>query len=794
MQVLKFGGSSVANAATMLKVIEIVKEASEGDKTVVVASALSGVTDQLVETGHLAGSADPSYQERIDSLEERHKTLIKELIPKAFQPDINSQCGRLFEALRGICKGVFLIKELSPNTADLIMSFGELLSTQILITKCISLGMNCKWIDARDMIKTEKVFSHNVVDTETSYKNIYRTLSALQAKIAIIPGFIASDAAGRTTTLGRGGSDYTASLLAVGAEARRLEIWTDVDGMMTADPHIVPQARTIEHISYKEALELSHFGAKVIYPPTIQPVITKGIPILVKNTFRPRAAGTLIEKNPPEGTDKIKGISGSNRIALLSMEGSGMVGIPGYSSRLFDALAQNEINIILITQASSVHTMLVAIEEKDAVKAKKAADHTFAYEISLHKVDPLRVESGFSIISLIGDDMKNQSGASGRMFEAIGRSGITIRAIAQGSSEKNVSAVVCTKDIEQAIRATHKEFFGSPHRRINLFIAGFGNVGKALVQMIDAGKAQILESRGIELVLAGISNSRRSLICKDGISAAMLPKGLTENAEGFVDRMCHANLSGSLFVDCTANQYIAACYPQIMENKIGVVCCNKIANAADWESYVALHCCARLNQVPFMYETNVGAALPVISLIRQLIQSGDTIERICASLSGTLNYVWGNYDGTTPFEEIVAQAAALGYTEPDPLTDLRGVDVLRKALILGREIGLPLQESDIEATSFLPDTWPCETHFQALYNQAAGKQQRLRYLVQIEHNKVSVGLQALSADHPFYALRGTDSALLIYSRHYPNGLRIEGAGAGAVQTAEGLLNDILQTV
>lgn len=794
MQVLKFGGSSVASAATMLLVIDIVKEAAEGDKTIVVASALSGITDQLIEIGQLAGRADNAYQDRLQAVEERHRTLIKELIPEAFQQDISKECDNLFEALRGICKGVSLIKELSPGTADLIMSFGEMLSTKILTAKCVSLGMNCKWIDSRELIKTEVVFSHNVVDTDATYKNIHKALSSLSAKIGILPGFIASDTAGRTTTLGRGGSDYTASLLAVGIEARRLEIWTDVDGMMTADPRIVPQARTIEHISYKEALELSHFGARVVYPPTIQPVVAKGIPILVKNTFSPKTAGTLIEKNPPEGKDKIKGISGSNRIALLSMEGSGMVGIPGYSSRLFDALAQNEINIILITQASSVHTMLVAIEEKDAAKAKKAADQTFAYEISLRKVEPLRVECGFSIISLIGDDMKSQSGASGRMFEAIGRMGINIRAIAQGSSEKNVSAVVATKDIDRAISATHQEFFGTPQHRINLFIAGYGNVGKALVNMINNQAAQILETRGIELNVVGISNSRHSIINTDGVDLNNLPKVMTDPSDGFVDRMCQANLPGSVFVDCTSNQYIAASYPQIMENKIGVVCCNKIANSAEWSSYAALHQCARREKVPFMYETNVGAALPVISLLKQLKQSGDTIERIQASLSGTLNFVWGTYDGNVSFEEVVAEAKELGYTEPDPLTDLRGTDVLRKTLILGREIGLHLQESDITISSFLPEKWPDEAHFQKLIKEAQDHGQHLRYLVDISDKAVTVGLQAVSADNPFYHLRGTSSALLVYSHHYPNGLRIEGAGAGAVQTAEGILNDILQTV
>jgi aspartate kinase len=503
MQVLKFGGSSVANAQNINKVIDIVKKAITKDRTIVVSSAISGATDSLIQIGNTAKNQDENYLNLINKLQEKHIELIYNLIPEEERFSIESTCNELFNKLREICKGVFLLKELSELSSNHIVSFGEILSTKIISAKLKSLNINHVWKDSRELIKTEYLLNKNFVIKDISNKNIADYFKSSTNKLFILPGFIASDLKGRTTTLGRGGSDYTASILAVGVEARVLEIWTDVCGMMTADPRIVADAKPIRNISYKEALELSHFGAKVVYPPTIQPVVKQGIPIYVKNTFYPDDFGTLIERNPPEGKEKIRGISSSNKIALLSMEGSGMVGIPGYSSKLFDVLSKNNVNIILITQASSVHTMCIAISEEDADKAKNAADELFAYEISLGKVDPLRVEKGFSIISLVGDDMKNLSGASGRMFEALGREGINIRAIAQGSSEKNVSAVLSTNDVNDAIRAIHTEFFSNASKRINLFIAGYGTVGKALVGIIFKQQKYIREKLGKDLVIWG---------------------------------------------------------------------------------------------------------------------------------------------------------------------------------------------------------------------------------------------------------------------------------------------------
>ncbi|MBO7306304.1 MAG: bifunctional aspartate kinase/homoserine dehydrogenase I, partial [Bacteroidales bacterium] len=704
MQVLKFGGSSVANAQNINKVISIVKETLKHDKAVIVSSAISGATDALIAIANAAKEQNNHYQTLIDQLEERHISIIDELITSDDNSSIKNICGELFGKLREICKGVYLLKELSELSQDHIVSFGELLSTKIISAKFKSLNISHVWKDSRELIKTEYIAGKNVVITNETYSNIANYFAGNNNNLFIMPGFIASDLKGRTTTLGRGGSDYTASIIAVGSQARALEIWTDVCGMMTADPRIVPDARPIRNISYKEALELSHFGAKVVYPPTIQPVVKQGIPIYVKNTFIPDDFGTLIERNPPQGHDKIRGISSSNKIALLSMEGSGMVGIPGYSSKLFDVLSKNNVNIILITQASSVHTMCIAIDQADADKAKKAADELFAYEISLGKVDPLKVEKGFSIISLVGDDMKNQSGASGRMFEALGRSGINIRAIAQGSSEKNVSAVLHTEDIEDAIRAIHAEFFSNESQRINLFIAGYGTVSKALVEIIHTRKEHIKSKLGKELVICGLGNSKNYIINKNGIEQGIdLSKGEPNTDNKYIQEICNYKLSNSIFVDCTANRSIASYYVDLFRNKFSVVTCNKIANSLSYDAYNELFTTVITEVVKYKYETTVCAALPVLETISQLVNCGDKIYRIEGILSGTLNYLFSQYNGEKSFSELVKYAREAGYAEPDPRLDLAGTDFFRKFLISSREAGYSIESQDVDFTCFIPD-------------------------------------------------------------------------------------------
>ena len=594
MQVLKFGGTSVANAEAIQQVVEIVSRSVDRDRTILVVSAIRGCTDALIRIGYLASQRDEAYKEVIDSLQKQHHQIIKEVLPVEKQEESRETCDSLFNSLRSIAQGVFLLGELSPTSLDAIQGFGEQWSSRIIATKLASIGIATKWVDSRKIIRTVSRGEKNTVDVQKTYSRINEMIESNPiTQLFVMPGFIASDKQGRTTTLGRGGSDYSASLMAVGCKARALEIWTDVPGMMTANPKVVPTARTISNISYKAALELSHFGAKVIYPPTIQPVVTEGIPIYVKNTFDPQAHGTLIEKNPPRSKDSVIGISNSDNIALLSLEGSGMVGIPGFSSRLFETLSQNDTNIILITQASSVHTMCIAVSEKDAEKAREAADRCFAYEISLGKLNPLKVEKGFSIVCLVGDDVLNQSGATGRMLAALGNNSIPVRATAQGSSEKNISVIISSHDTEAALRTIHNEFFDRRSGKdIHLFIAGYGVVGKALVDIISKNREKIEKRTGRRLHVCGLSNSRRFILDKNGLPleniAEQLAEGHCSADEAYFSQLGCLSLENSVFVDCTASADIAFKYMNLFKRGYSVVACNKITFSAPYKHYSAL--------------------------------------------------------------------------------------------------------------------------------------------------------------------------------------------------------------
>lgn len=814
MQVLKFGGTSIANAHNVNLIIDIVRRALAKDKCLVVASAISGCTDRLIQIGQTAAAHDLAYTGLIDSLEAQHRQMVEDLFTPEYREDIVPVCATLFKDLRDVCKGAYLLREISLKTLDHIMSFGELLSTQILSAKFKAINIDNRWIDAREIIKTYPHQGRNQVNVKKTGQLVRNALDRNYCKLYIVPGFIASDEEGRTTTLGRGGSDYTASLLAVACDARALEIWTDVSGIMTADPHVVPEARTIENISYKDAQELSHFGAKVVYPPTIQPVVNRNIPIYIKNTFDPTGPCTLIERNPPEHPNKICGISSSDRIALLSMEGSDMVGVPGYSSRLFDTLSKHGIDVILITQASSVHTMCVAIDEADADKAQRAVDDTFAYEISLGKVDPLKVEKGYSIISLVGDDMQNQSGSSGRMFEALGRCGINIRAIAQGSSEKNLSTVVATRAVKPALRAIHQEFFNeNKDKTVHLFLAGFGGVGRALLEILRTQQAYLYTKYGKKLVVVGLANSRRFVIDPAGLNldpAALeqaLAQGEPNVANSYIDHIIAEGLPTSIFVDCTADKYISQTYGSLFERGIAVVACNKIAGASPLHNYQYLRESAIQHRVGFRYETTAGAALPIISVINQMLNCGDKLHSCRAVLSGTLNYLFSCYNGTESFASLVKKARLLGYTEPDPRLDLCGSDVLRKCLILAREAEVQLEVKDVEQREFLPADFfegsledfyakveAYEPHIKALYDQASAQGRRLRYVASLDilpQVRASMGLEAVDQRDPLYSLEGTDNEAVLKSEFYPSPLSVRGAGAGTRQTASGILNDLL---
>ena len=819
MQVLKFGGSSVANATNMSLVVDIVTKAVDRDRTILVVSAISGCTDTLIEIGTLASQRDESYKELINGLQQKHHDIINALLPREKQEESLEVCDSLFDSLRSIAQGVYLLGELSPASLDAIQSFGELWSTKILATKLASIGIETKWIDSRNIIRTVAKGEKNIVDIQKTYYRVNEMVeSNNMTQLFVLPGFIASDKQGRTTTLGRGGSDYTASLYAVGCKARTLEIWTDVPGMMTSNPKIVPTARTISNISYKAAQELSHFGAKVIYPPTIQPVVAEGIPIYIKNTFEPDAYGTLIEKHPPRSKDKLIGISNSDDIALLSLEGSGMVGIPGFSSRLFETLSQNDINIILITQASSVHTMCIAVSEKDAEKAREAADRCFAYEISLGKLNPLKVEKGFSIVCLVGDDVLNQTGATGRMLAALGRNSIPVRATAQGSSERNISVIISSHDAEAAIRTIHNEFFDKRSGKdINLFIAGFGTVGRALVDIISKNREKIAERTGRRLHICGLSNSRRFIIDKNGLELStikeQLDNGQSSADEAYFSQLGTLSLENSVFVDCTASADIAFKYMNLFKKGYSVVACNKITFSSPYKQYAALKQAAIEIGATLRYETTVGAALPILESISRSVHSGDEILRIEAVLSGTLNYIFSNYAGGEggTFAEIVRRAQDAGYTEPDPRLDLSGRDVLRKLIILSREAGVGIDEKDVDISPILGEEFfegdveafyaklaENEEMFAARYNEAASKGLRQRFVASLVKDEASpfgykakIGLESVSPEHPLFNLCGTDNAALIQTEFYPSPLVVQGAGAGAYQTASGVLNDII---
>ena len=821
MQVLKFGGSSLADAKNMLKAADIIAKATDRDRTIVVASAIYKCTDTLIRIGNLAAAHDSSYLGLLDELQEKHHQIIRDLLPIEKYEESTEVCDDTFASIRGIAQGVFLLGELSPASLDAIQGCGELLSSRILATKMASVGIPTKWVDSREIIRTRVEAGKHVVDNAVTYANVEAMIESNPImSLFIVPGFIASDDKGRMVTLGRGGSDYSASLYAVGSKARALETWKDVPGMMTADPKVVPQAMLIRHISYRAALELSHFGAKVIYPPTIQPVVSERIPIFVKCTFDPDGEGTEIEQNPPRGKNKIIGISNSDNIALLSLEGSGMVGVPGFSYRLFQTLSENNISIILITQASSVNTMCVAVAEKDAAKAKAAADKCFAYEISLGKLNPLKVETGFSIVCLVGDDIINQRGTTGRMLAALGRRSVGVRAVAQGSSERNISVIVASEDVQSAIKYIHKEFFEtSSYKDINLFIAGYGTVGKALVDIIARNRDKIAERTGKRLHIAGISNSRKFILDKEGLDIAsigtMLADGKSAANDAFFEALANVSLQNSIFVDCTASSDISYKYLNLFEKGYSVVASNKITFAAPYVQYHKLKTSAVENGVSLRYETTVGAALPILESIARSVNSGDDIARVDAVLSGTLNYIFSTYkggeDGKT-FADVVRQAQEAGYSEPDPRLDLSGRDVLRKLLILSREAGAAIDEADVEIDPILgPEFFggkvPAfyemlaanESSFAAAYRTAADKGLRQRFVASLVavpeeggvHYKASMGLQCVGPENPLFNLCGTDNAALIKTAFYPSPLVVQGAGAGAYQTASGVLNDIL---
>ncbi|MGX5816854.1 bifunctional aspartate kinase/homoserine dehydrogenase I [Chitinophaga lutea] len=812
MQVLKFGGTSVGSIRAIEQTCGIVANYKRKGALVVVVSAMSGTTDKLIQAGQLAGLQQEQYKQILQEIEARHLETIRGLFPITAQSGLLSQVKKQLNQLESLCDGIFQVGELSARSLDKIVSFGELLSSWMVAEKLKHMGLHAAWKDSRELIVTDAQFGHALVDFETTDHQITAYFQHQQAEYFVLPGFIAATASKETTTLGRGGSDYTAAIVAAAMDANALEIWTDVSGMMTADPRLVPQAIAIPHISYEEAMELSHFGAKVIYPPTIQPVMNRRIPIWIKNTFAPDDYGTLIQDNG-EKPFPVTGISGIQKIALLTLEGSGMVGIPGFSRRLFDALLKEKVNVILITQSSSEHSITVGIHEDDMLKAKIAVDSEFAQEINDRRIVPLIVEKDLAIVAVVGDNMKNHHGLSGKLFGALGRNAINVRAIAQGSTEKNISAVIGKQDVRKALNVIHEVFFETETRQINVFIAGTGNVGGKLLEQLQAQQAYLREELGLQVRVMALANSRRMRFSETGIDLGNwrgeLESGHEMDLAQFASQVQRMNLRNSVFVDNTASETVSGMYATFLQHGISVVTCNKIACSSAYGNYKQLKDLARKFNASFLFETNVGAGLPVINTLNDLIRSGDKVQTIEAVLSGSLNFVFNHFVNGANFRQVVQAAQDEGYTEPDPRIDLSGKDVMRKILILARESGAVLEMEDIANHSFLPveslaaadvpafyETLDARAdHFQALLKAAADKGERLKFVARYHNGQASVGLQSVGATHPFYHLEGKDNIVLFTTNRYAEQpLIVKGAGAGADVTASGIFADIIRTV
>lgn len=805
MKVLKFGGTSVGSVNSMLSVKKIVEAID--DKVIVVVSALGGITDKLIKTSKMASEGDSAYEKEMKEIVNRHIEMVYTVIPAGKDREILlDSVNELLSELKDIFQGIFLIRDLSPKTSATIVSYGERLSSIIVAT----LIEGAVWFDSRKFIKTEKKHNKHILDSELTNTLVRETFVELP-KVSLVPGFISTDKnTGEVTNLGRGGSDYTAAIIAAALDADILEIWTDVDGFMTADPRVISTAYPINELSYVEAMELCNFGAKVVYPPTIYPVCHKNIPVLIKNTFNPEAPGTIIKREPDHSSKPIKGISSINDTCLITMTGLGMVGVIGVNHRIFKTLAENGISVFLVSQASSENSTSIGVRNEDAALACEVLNDEFAKEIEMGEISPMMAEGNLATVAIVGENMKHTPGIAGKLFGTLGRNGINVIACAQGASETNISFVVEAESLRKTLNVIHDSFFLSEYQVLNLFICGIGTVGNSLIEQIHSQQEKLMKERGLRLRVVGIANGHQAYFTRRGIDLEnyrkeLEEKGIPSSPQVLHDEIIGMNIFNSVFVDCTASPVIAGLYKDFLSHNISVVAANKIAASSEYEIYEELKQIARQRGVKFLFETNVGAGLPVINTINDLINSGDKILRIEAVVSGTLNFIFNKLSSDVPLSETIRLAKEGGYSEPDPRIDLSGKDVIRKLVILAREAGYRLNQEDVEKNLFIPDEFfegsiddfwknisKLDADFEAKRKELEANNKRWRFVAKLENGKGSVSLQEVGANHPFYNLEGTNNIILITTERYNEyPMLIQGYGAGASVTAAGVFADIM---
>jgi len=814
MKILKFGGTSVGSVQSIQTLLNILQNENEvqqsaAGKPVVVLSAMSGVTNLLLAMAEAAARGN-DFARQLAELEKRHIDVVKTLLEIKNQNPAVTGLLINFKVLEELLQGVLTLRELTPKTRDLILSYGERCST-LMTSKIAAQYFPAQFVDASTVIKTDSSFGQAKVNIELSEQLIRGLYQENKDKTLFVTGFIASNDEGQITTLGRGGSDYTAAIFGAALNASEIQIWTDVNGMMTADPRMVKKAFSLPELTYTEAMELSYFGAKVIYPPTMIPAFLKKIPIVIKNTFEPEFTGTVIQHHCQPSNLAIKGISSINNISILNVEGSGMVGKSGFSGRLFSLLAREQINVILITQSSSEHSITFAVSPDDTERARQVIEHEFELELLAKKLEHVDIEKDLAILAVVGENMKETPGVSGKLFHALGRNGVNVRAIAQGSSEYNISVIVSASDLAKALNAVHDAFFVQLTKTLHAFCLGTGNIGKTLFNQLNAHSEYLKDNNGIQVKIAGISNTRKMTFNSDGISLDTWQNDLQSSPyeadlQSFINRMKEMNLPNCVFIDNTASPVPIGFYEEIFKANISVITCNKIGNSGSYKQYRTFKDTARAHGVDFFYETNVGAGLPIINTLKNLMNSGDRVQRIEAILSGTISFIFNNFKGDANFHDVVKEAQDKGYTEPDPRDDLSGKDFMRKMLILARDAGYAMEEADVEIESVLPkasleaktveDFYATlkteDAHFAKLKDAAEKDGKVLRYIGKLEDGKVSITLQMVDENHPFYMLSGSDNIISFTTDRYrERPLVVKGPGAGAEVTAAGVFADLI---